>query len=106
MNTEQQKQMREEFETWAKPRNYDVDKRHDDYWLERYGTPLNPYGDDTTNHCYQAWQTAYTPRPDVEVVARAIAKQGSGEWYKEGDEVGCRDLAQAAIDVIFKKENV
>ncbi len=33
----------------------------------------------------------------IEDVARAISKQGSGEWYNEGDWNGCVDLAQAAI---------
>ncbi len=50
------------------------------------------------------FQAAYVPRPDLEVVARAIAKEAIGAWYEEDDYIPYMEEAKAAIDVIFNKE--
>jgi hypothetical protein len=67
---------REAFEAWARPRNYDLDTPHSAGACVMEN-PLNPYGDETTNHCFQAWQAALNTRvkckPDGDVVAKIKA---------------------------------
>ena len=82
MNSEQQKQMREEFEL-AFPQ------------LEE-GITKDLY--------FRAFQAAYTPRPSVEVVARAIGIVfvPNSVWNIE-EGMKLTRAAQAAIDAIFNK---
>jgi hypothetical protein len=54
-------EIREAFEKWAISNNYDIETRHKEKWL--MDNPLNPYGDEITNHCFQAWRAALAHFP-------------------------------------------
>lgn len=113
MNSKQQKQMRKEFEK-ATQNYYEGD-------FAKYDGDTGDYvsaqqQDDFMMFC-SGFQAAYTPTPDVEVVARALARIEAGNHGKHGiDDVPAfikeyiegnwwrfKEEAQAAIDAIFNK---
>lgn len=61
---------REAFEKWARSRNYDCDTPHT--CPQVLENPLNPYGDKTTNHCFQAWQAALSTLPREVTMDEAV----------------------------------
>jgi len=52
-----QNEIKEAFEKWARPRHYDCDTKHERS-PQVMDNPLNPYGDETTNHCFQSYKAA------------------------------------------------
>jgi hypothetical protein len=88
-------EMRKSFEAWA------VTALGGSYFTMSKGIEYD-------NHIVQAalegFQAAYTPRPDVMVVAGAIRKAAKDEQVCLMSEIDAEHIAQAAIDTIFNRK--
>ena len=113
MNSEQQKQMRTEFEEWAV--TMPVDKWHIGADNIRKNQSNN-YIDPKAFYAWKGFQAAYTPRPDLEVVVASLVRYYKERIKREFPNATCvpsdyhhgqeaRPLAEYLVDAIFNKGN-
>jgi hypothetical protein len=103
MTPEQQQAMRREFEAWADKEGYS---------LIRCTYTNNRYDRQFTQCAWEGYQAAYTPRPDLEVVARIFYNKiwEHLEGYEPYDKQlpitkrHYKEAAQAVIKAIFKEQ--